>query len=103
KASIGMIVWEPAAPEVAWAIHGSAPVRGWRRLRFPKVTIQYGEPVTFPAKADPDRDEPQQDDNQIFDRVRAMYVDLEQNVRRDVLRRLREGLPAATPEPKTNA
>jgi hypothetical protein len=30
-----------------------------------------------------------------------MYVDLERNGRRDVLKRLREGLPAATPEPKT--
>ena len=36
--------------------------------------------------------------NKVFDRVRAMYVDLEQNGRRDVLRRLREGLPAASPD-----
>jgi hypothetical protein len=28
-----------------------------------------------------------------------MYVDLDQNGRRDVLRRLREGLPAASPGP----
>jgi hypothetical protein len=28
-----------------------------------------------------------------------MYVDLEENGRRDVLRRLREGLPATSPEP----
>jgi hypothetical protein len=30
-----------------------------------------------------------------------MYVDLEQHGRRDVLKRLRDGLPAATPGPKT--
>ena len=90
---------ETGAPVIPVAIHGSAHVRGWRRFRFPKVTIQYGEPVTFPVKAVPDRDEQQQVANQIFDRVRAMYVDLEENGRRDVLRRVREGLPAASPEP----
>jgi 1-acyl-sn-glycerol-3-phosphate acyltransferase len=83
------------------AIHGSAHVRGWRRLRFPKVTIQYGEPVTFPVREDPSREEQQLVANQIFDRVRAMYVDLEENGRRDVLKRLREGLPAPSPEPDT--
>jgi hypothetical protein len=77
-------------------------VRGWKRFRFPKVTIQYGEPVTFPVNAEPSRDEQQRAANQVFDRVRAMYVDLEENGRRDVLKRLREGLPAATPEPKTS-
>ena len=85
-------------PVVPVAIHGSAHVRGWKRLQFPKVTIQYGEPVTFPVNEEPSREQQQQVANQIFDRVRAMYVDLEQNGRRDVLKRLREGLPAATPD-----
>jgi 1-acyl-sn-glycerol-3-phosphate acyltransferase len=83
------------------AIHGSALVRGWKRLQFPKVTIQYGEPVTFPVNEDPSREEQQQVANQVFDRVRAMYVDLEEHGRRDVLKRLREGLPAPAPAPKT--
>jgi 1-acyl-sn-glycerol-3-phosphate acyltransferase len=99
KRGIGKIALETGVPIVPVAIHGSAHVRGWRRLQFPKVTIQYGEPVTFPVKADPSRDEQQQVANQVFDRVRAMYVDLEENGRRDVLRRLREGLPAASPGP----
>jgi 1-acyl-sn-glycerol-3-phosphate acyltransferase len=100
KRGIGKIALESGAPVVPVAIHGSAAVRGWRRLRFPKVTIQYGEPLTFPVQAEPSRDEQQRVANQIFDRVRAMYVDLEENGRRDVLKRLREGLPAASPEPK---
>jgi 1-acyl-sn-glycerol-3-phosphate acyltransferase len=99
KRGIGKIALESGAPVIPVAIHGSANVRGWRRMRFPKVTIQYGEPVTFPVNADPDRDEQQQVANQIFDRVRAMYVDLEENGRRDVLRRLREGLPPGAPGP----
>jgi 1-acyl-sn-glycerol-3-phosphate acyltransferase len=101
KRGIGKIALETGAPVVPVAIHGSAYVRGWRRLRFPKVTIQYGEPMTFPVEADPSREEQQRVANQIFDRVRAMYVDLEENGRRDVLRRLREGLPATSPEPDT--
>jgi 1-acyl-sn-glycerol-3-phosphate acyltransferase len=99
KRGIGKIALESGVPVVPVAIHGSAHVRGWRRLRFPKVTIQYGEPITFPVKADPDRDEQQQVANKVFDRVRAMYVDLEENGRRDVLRRLREGLPSTSPGP----
>jgi 1-acyl-sn-glycerol-3-phosphate acyltransferase len=100
KRGIGKIALESGVPVIPVAIHGSANVRGWRRLNFPKVTIQYGEPVTFPVEADPDRDQQQLAANQIFDRVRAMYVDLEENGRRDVLRRLREGLPTPTPAPK---
>jgi 1-acyl-sn-glycerol-3-phosphate acyltransferase len=99
KRGIGKLALETGAPVVPVAIHGSARVRSWRRLQFPKVTIQYGEPVTFPAIADPSREEQQRVANQIFDRVRAMYVDLEENGRRDVLRRLREGLPATSPDP----
>jgi 1-acyl-sn-glycerol-3-phosphate acyltransferase len=99
KRGIGKIALETGAPVIPVAIHGSAHVRGWRRFRFPKVTIQYGEPVTIPVKAAPDREEQQQVANQIFDRVRAMYVDLEENGRRDVLRRVRDGLPSTSPEP----
>ena len=101
KRGIGKIALESGAPVVPVAIHGSAYVRGWRRLRFPKVTIQYGEPVTFPVVADPSREEQQEAANRVFDRVRAMYVDLDQNGRRDVLKRLREGLPATSQGPDT--
>jgi len=97
KRGIGRIALESGAPVVPVAIHGSAHVRGWKRLQFPKVTIQYGEPVTFPVEANPSREEQQQAANQIFDRVRAMYVELEEKGRRGVLRSLRDGLPPASP------
>ncbi|HEY5054154.1 MAG TPA: lysophospholipid acyltransferase family protein, partial [Solirubrobacterales bacterium] len=48
KPGIGRIALEKGVPIVPVAIHGSAAVRGWKRLRFPKVTIQFGEPVSFP-------------------------------------------------------
>jgi 1-acyl-sn-glycerol-3-phosphate acyltransferase len=66
-------------------------------LRFPKVTVQYGEPVSFPVVEAPTREQQQEAAEQIFDRVRAMYVALEEKGRRGVLRALREGLPSATP------
>ena len=50
-------------------------------------------------KADPTREEQQEAANQVFDQVRAMYVDLEEHGRKSVLRRVREGLPAGAPEP----
>jgi 1-acyl-sn-glycerol-3-phosphate acyltransferase len=99
KRGVGKIALESGAPVVPVAIHGSAHARAWKRGRFPKVTIQYGEPLSFPVREDPSREEQQQVANQVFDRVRAMYVDLEEKGRRGVLRALKEGLPATTPEP----
>jgi len=99
KRGVGKIALESGAPVVPVAIHGSAHVRGWRRFQFPKVTIQYGEPLSFPVKENPTREEQQQVADQVFDQVRAMYVDLERNGRRGVIKRLREGLPAGAPEP----
>jgi 1-acyl-sn-glycerol-3-phosphate acyltransferase len=99
KRGVGKIALESGAPVVPVAIHGSLGVRAWKRLHIPKVTIQYGEPLAFPAKHDPGREEQQQVADQVFDQVRAMYVDLEQNGRAGVLKRIREGLPAGSPEP----
>jgi 1-acyl-sn-glycerol-3-phosphate acyltransferase len=97
RPGVGRIALESGAPVVPVAIHGSAGVRGWKRLRFPKVTVQFGEPLSFPAEASPSRERQQEAANEVFDRVRSMYVPLEQQGRRGVIRALREGLPA--PEP----
>jgi len=97
RPGIGRLALESGVPVVPMAIHGSAGVRGWKRLRFPKVTVQFGEPLSFPAEAKPTRERQQEVANEIFDRVRAMYVTLEEQGRRGVIRSLRKGLPA--PEP----
>src|SRR4051794_14227254 len=39
------------------AIHGSQSVRAWKRLVFPKVPVQYGEPIAFPVVAEPSREQ----------------------------------------------
>ena len=50
KPGIGRIALESGVPVVPVAIHGSAGVRGWKRFRFPKVTVQYGEPISLPGR-----------------------------------------------------
>ncbi len=97
KPGIGRIALESGVPVVPVAIHGSASVRRWKRLRFPKVTVQFGEPLSFPVEAEPSRERQLEVATEVFDQVRAMYTRLEEQGRRNVIRALREGLPS--PEP----
>ena len=47
RRGIGRLALESGATVVPIAIHGSSQVRNWKRLRFPKVTIQYGDPIRW--------------------------------------------------------
>jgi 1-acyl-sn-glycerol-3-phosphate acyltransferase len=76
KPGIGRIALETGVPVIPTAIHGSAGVRGWKRLRFPRVTVAYGEPLTFPVERDPSRERQQEVADQIFARVRELYEGL---------------------------
>jgi 1-acyl-sn-glycerol-3-phosphate acyltransferase len=76
KPGIGRIALESGAPIVPVAIYGSARVRGWKRLRFPKVTIEFGEPLIFPVEAAPSRERQLEAATEIFSRVRAQYEGL---------------------------
>jgi 1-acyl-sn-glycerol-3-phosphate acyltransferase len=76
KPGIGRIALESGVPVVPVAIHGSAGVRSWRRLRFPKVTVQFGEPLSFPVEAQPDRERQLEVAGEIFSRTREMYEGL---------------------------
>lgn len=76
KPGIGRIALESGAPIVPVAIHGSARVRGWKRLRFPKVTIEFGEPVSFPVEPAPGSERQLEVATEIFNRVRDMYAGL---------------------------
>jgi 1-acyl-sn-glycerol-3-phosphate acyltransferase len=73
KRGIGRIALESGAPVVPVAIHGSEKVRGWARLRFPKVTIEFGEPVAYPVEAAPSRERQLEVAGEVFERVREMY------------------------------
>jgi 1-acyl-sn-glycerol-3-phosphate acyltransferase len=105
KPGVGRLALESGVPVVPVAIHGSSSIRRWRKLRFPKVTVQYGEPISFQRVESPTKEQQLEVSTQIFDRVREMYVALEEQGRRGVVRSLREGvasrskakLPAGSP------
>ena len=44
---IGRLALESGAPVVPTAIAGTERARNWKRLQFPKVTVQFGEPLQF--------------------------------------------------------
>ncbi len=77
KRGIGRLALESGAPVVPVAIHGSSHVRNWKRLRFPKVTVKYGDVVRWPQATDPTRDQQQAVANEIFGRIRTLYASLE--------------------------
>lgn len=86
KPGVGRLAFETGVPVIPVAIHGSAGVRRWKRLRFPKVTVQFGEPLTFPVDPAASRERHQQASEQVFDRVREMYGRLEREGPRTVAR-----------------
>ncbi len=73
KPGIGRIALESGAPVVPVAIQGSERVRRWKRLSFPRVTVQFGEPLRFPTEEAPSRERQLEVAEQIFAPVREMY------------------------------
>jgi 1-acyl-sn-glycerol-3-phosphate acyltransferase len=76
KPGIGRIALESGVPVVPVAILGSARVRSWKRLRFPKVTVQFGEPMAFAVETGPGRERQLEAATEIFAAVREMYEGL---------------------------
>lgn len=89
KRGIGRLALESGAPVVPIAIHGSSHVRNWKRLQFPKVTIQYGEPICWERVESPTREQQQAVADAILLEIRALYAGLQEHGRRGVLRRVR--------------
>ncbi|HEY7456844.1 MAG TPA: lysophospholipid acyltransferase family protein [Solirubrobacterales bacterium] len=94
KRGVGRLALESGAPVVPVAIYGSAAVRRWRRLRFPRVTVQYGEPISFPAEESPSYERQQEAAAEIFARVREMYQGLATRNGRRASRRSPDRAPA---------
>ena len=76
KPGIGRIALESGVPIVPVAIHGSEYARQWKRFRFPKTTVQFGEPLTFPVEPSADRERQLEVATEVFARVREMYEGL---------------------------
>jgi 1-acyl-sn-glycerol-3-phosphate acyltransferase len=90
RRGIGRLALESGATVVPVAIHGSSHVRNWKRLRFPKVTVLYGDPIRWERLESPTRDQQQQVANAIFVEVRKLYAQLDAVGRRGVARERRE-------------
>ena len=76
KPGIGRIALESGAPIVPVAIYGSARVRGWKRLRFPRITIRFGRPMTFSPEPAPSHARQLEVAMEVFAEVREMYEGL---------------------------
>jgi 1-acyl-sn-glycerol-3-phosphate acyltransferase len=90
KRGIGRLALETGAPVVPIAIYGSSHVRNWKRLQFPKVTVQYGEPICWEPVENPTREQQQAVADQVLTEIRDLYAGLEEYGRKGVLRRVRE-------------
>jgi len=94
KPGIGRIALESGVPVVPVAVHGSESVRRWKRFRFPKVTVQFGEPVSFPVEPGASRERQLAVASAVFDRVREMYAGLATRNGRRASRRSSDRAPA---------
>jgi 1-acyl-sn-glycerol-3-phosphate acyltransferase len=90
KRGIGRLALETGAPIVPVAIHGSSRVRNWKKLQFPKVTVQYGDPIRFEQVDDPSIDQQQAVAEEIFAEIKRLYAGLETLGRRGVMDSVRE-------------
>ncbi|MGA8335347.1 MAG: lysophospholipid acyltransferase family protein [Solirubrobacteraceae bacterium] len=90
RPGIGRIALESGAPVVPVAILGSYQVRNWKRLQFPKVTVQYGDPFRFDAIHGSTREQQQEVADYILDRIREMHSELARLGRRGAARAARE-------------
>jgi 1-acyl-sn-glycerol-3-phosphate acyltransferase len=95
RPGLGRLALESGAPVVPTAITGSEKARNWRRLQFPKVTVQYGEPLRFEQVEQPTRDQAQVASEVVFEQVRQMHSRLRTEGRRRVVRAARAARRAA--------
>lgn len=73
KPGIGRLALESGAPVVPVALVGSESVRNWKRLQFPKVTVQFGDAIRFGQVAEPTRDQQQAASEEIMVRIRGLW------------------------------
>jgi 1-acyl-sn-glycerol-3-phosphate acyltransferase len=76
RPGIGRLALESGVPVVPVAILGSYQVRNWKRLQFPRVTVQFGEPFRFDQVGEPDRDQQQEAADLIFSRIKVLHAEL---------------------------
>jgi 1-acyl-sn-glycerol-3-phosphate acyltransferase len=89
RPGIGRLALESGATVVPVAIHGSERVRNWKRLRFPKVTVLYGEPFRYERVDEATRHQQQVVADDILEAIKGLYGQLEAEGRRGAVARWR--------------
>ena len=92
---IGRLALESGAPVVPTAIAGTEQARNWKRLQFPKVTVQFGEPLRFEQVTEPTKEQAQAASELVFDRVKVLHGRLRTEGRRGAVRAARAARRAA--------
>ena len=89
RPGIGRLALETGVPVVPIAVYGSQKARNWKRLQFPKVTIQYGEPIRFERVEQSTREQQQAVADEILADIRQLYEQLERYGRRGMVQHMR--------------
>jgi 1-acyl-sn-glycerol-3-phosphate acyltransferase len=95
RPGVGRLALEAGVPVVPVAIFGSQGARNWKRLQFPKVTVQFGDPIRFEQVEHPTREQAQAASELVFEDVEKLYYGLKQHGRRRAVRAARAARRAA--------
>ena len=86
---LGRLALESGAAIVPCAIAGTERARNWKRLQFPKVTVQFDKPMRFEQVDHPTREQAQTTSETVFEHVRAMHGRLRSEGRRSAVQAAR--------------
>ncbi len=95
RPGVGRLALESGVPVVPVAIFGSQGARNWKRLQFPKVTVQFGDPIRFDQVDNPTREQSQAASEVVFEDVQKLYYGLREGGRRRAVRAARAARRAA--------
>lgn len=79
---LGQLALQSGAPVIPTAIAGTEKARNWKRLQFPQVTVQFGEPMRFEQVEDPSREQSQAASELVFEEVKRIHARLQAEGRR---------------------
>ena len=96
KPGIGKLALESGVQVVPAAIVGSAKVRNWKKLQFPKVTVQYADALRFERVENPTREQSQAASEEIFEEIKSLFYGLRDAGRGRAVKNARDARSAAT-------
>ena len=101
KPGVGKLALETGVPVVPTAIVGTERARNWKRLQFPKVTVQYGDPIRFEqVEGEASREQAQAAANVVFAEIKALHDGLRAaNGRKNAIAAARTARRSATRTP----